>query len=78
MGIIFPDRGEPRGCTGCGEYAEACTCPLYLTPYTIALLERAAATCATERVRIDLLTAARSLTERNASLSNLPSTDQLG
>lgn len=78
MGIIFPDRGEARGCRECGCHAESCICPKWATPYTIGLLERAAATCATERVRIDLLTAHRSLVERNAALSNLPSPDQLG
>lgn len=82
MGLIFPkDHGIPtrsNACQGCGCHAESCICPKYLTPYTIALLERFASGCSSDRVRIDLLTAHRSLVERNAALSNLPSPDQLG
>jgi hypothetical protein len=79
MGLIFPDRNDYRpGCAGCGEYAENCRCPKFLTPYTIALLQRMADTCGSPRVRIDLLTAMRALTERNAALSNVLPSDHLG
>lgn len=78
MGLVFKkDHGQIAGCAGCGEYAESCTCPLHLHPYTIAMLERAASACSTERVRIDLLAARRLLIEHDAAMSSLLPPDQL-
>lgn len=78
VGLIFKkDHGPTSGCEGCGEYAESCTCPPYLHPYTIAMLERAASACSTERVRIDLLAARRLLIEHDAAMCNVLPPDQL-
>lgn len=78
MGLIFRKDDDVPGCAGCGECAEACTCPSFLTPYSIALLKRFASGCSSDRVRIDLLTAARSLTERNRALQNVFPPDHMG